>query len=90
MAIEKGNLLRCWSALGRSCVIDVGVERLLLVPVIAGRVCEDMLVNATCSLLGRRSRMYSFSRWNDGVNLRGVWRLQMQVLLSVVRAQVIF
>lgn len=35
-----------------------------------------MLVDASCSLLGMGSRMWTFSLWNDGVSLRGVWSLR--------------
>ena len=35
-----------------------------------------MLGSGSCSPFGGRSRMWAFSRWNDGVSLRGVWSLR--------------
>ena len=49
-----------------------------------------MLVNGSCSLFGMGSRMWAFSRWNEGVSLRGVWSLEMQVLRSIVKAHASF
>ena len=51
---------------------------------------DAILADASCSLLGMGSRMWTLSRWNDGVSLRGVWNLEMQVLLSIVRAHASF
>ena len=63
------------SGSGRSCVVDVGVEVMLSVPVRGVKGFDAMLANGLCSLFGGRSMMWAFSRWNDGVSLCGVWSL---------------